>query len=115
MLRKSPNVDLLDQILGSYSFRIIYTQIFSVKVEQDAMINVFLRETSLLLALVSSVREGDTLRHLQAEHEKFKQVFAVEHQNYSRYLTYQHIILNDLQQRNTDEFLDLKNNAFGAN
>lgn len=44
-----------------------------------------------------------------------KQVFLFDHQNYSHYLTWQHDLPKDLQQRNTDAFLDLKNNAFGEN
>ena len=41
MLRKSPNVDLLHQILISNSFRAIFTQTISVKSEQDAMTIAF--------------------------------------------------------------------------
>lgn len=70
---------------------------------------------STLLALASSVREGDILRHTQAESEMLKQVFLFDHQNYSHHVTWQHDLPKDLQQRNTDAFLDLKNNDFGEN
>ena len=52
---------------------------------------------SSLLALASSDRKRDTLRHLEAEGKILKQVFAFDHQNYMPYLTYQDVLLSDLQ------------------
>ena len=45
----------------------------------------YIKDVSSLLALVSAVRE----LHLRAEREMMKHVFAFDHVNYSRYLSYQ--------------------------
>ena len=51
MLRKSPNVDPLGQILDSDSFCTICTHILSVKGEKDAMTIAFLKNIFFLLEL----------------------------------------------------------------
>ena len=44
-----------------------------------------------------------------------KQLFAFDHQNYARYLSYQHVLLNDMRTTNVQAFQDLKVRGFGAN
>ena len=75
----------------------------------------YLRDVSSMLSLVVSVREGDIELHLQAERNMLKQVFAFDHQNYARYLSYQHVLLNDLKIKNNAAYKDLKLKGMGAN
>ena len=65
--------------------------------------------------MVSSIREGDIERHLQAKRDMLKTVFAFDHQSYSRYLGYQHHLLNDMKKKNTRAFQEIKLRGFGAN
>ena len=44
---------------------------------------------------------------MQAERQMFKLLFAFIHQNYSRYLSYQHVLLSDMKENNTIAFHDL--------
>ena len=50
-----------------------------------------------MLAMVSAVREGSLERHLQAERDMIKQVFAFGHHNY---LSYQHVSVRSMEQQN---------------
>ena len=113
-LRVNPSPGTVQLVVLNDSFTSFVSTILSVKGYQDGMVVSFLRDVSSLLALVSSVREGDIERHLQSERYMIKQVFAFDHQNYSRYLTYQHILLNDLKGSNAPAFQNLKDRGFGA-
>ena len=73
----------------------------------------YLKDVSNLLALVSAVRENNIEKHLQAERRMLKQVFAFDHQNYARYLSYQHVFLRELQENGHPAFKDLVN--YGCN
>lgn len=113
-LRRNPSPDSINFILSNQSFRTLVSSIKTTKGKQDAMVVAFLQDVSSLLALVSSVREGDVERHLEAERDMIKQAFSFDHQNYSRYLTYQHVLLNDHKKKNSDAFRDLVLRGFGA-
>ncbi len=90
-------------------------EISSCESPQQTMTVAYLRDISSLLALVSAVREGNFERHLEAEREMLKQVFAFDHQNYSRYLTFQHVLLTDLKSSNNPAYQELLERGFGAN
>ena len=66
----------------------------------------YLRDISIMLSIVSAVREGCIDRHLQAEREFLKLAFAFDHVNYSRYNSYQHVLLSDLKQKNDETYSD---------
>ena len=65
-----------------------------------------------MLAMVSAVREGSLERHLQAERDMIKQVFAFGHHNYARYLSSQHVSVRSMEQRNHPAIQNLKENGF---
>ena len=67
-----------------------------------------------MLSMISAVREGNLRRHLQAEREMLKLVFAFDHPNYARYCSYQHVYLGDLQTQNHPAYNDLLLLGFGA-
>ena len=79
------------------------------------MVVASLRDVSSILALVSSVRGGNIELHLEAEGDMLKHLFAFNHLNYARYLSYQHILLNNLKVNNTSSFQDLAVRGMGAN
>ena len=74
----------------------------------------YLKDVSAMLAMVSAVREGWLERHLQAEREMIKQVFAFGHQNYARYLSYQYVLLRSMEQHNHPAITNLKEARFGG-
>ena len=67
---------------------------------------------SIVLALVSAVREGCIERHLQAERKLIHLAFAYDHPNYSHYCTYQNVYLTNLKQINHPE--DLRQKGLGG-
>ena len=48
----------------------------------------YLKDVSLMVTIVSAVREGVIDKHLQAEREMLKLVFAIDHVHYARYNTF---------------------------
>ena len=52
-----------------------------------------LKDVSALLSMIRYVREYNIGMYLEAERAKLPQLFAFGHPNYSRYLTYQHALL----------------------
>ena len=74
----------------------------------------YLKDVSLMLSLVGAVRECDIEKHLQAERKLLGLTFAYDHQNYSRYNTYQHAYLLDLKNSNHPAFNELKKKGMGG-
>ena len=68
----------------------------------------------MMVAIVSAVREGDIFKHLQAERELLKLVFAFDHVHYGRYNTYQHVLLCSMQRNIEDGFKDLSIYVHGS-
>ena len=71
----------------------------------------YIKDVSLLLSMISSVREMSIVRHLEAERAFLPQLFAFGHPNYARY---QHVMLSTLQDSNPKIWQDLKTNGFGG-
>ena len=113
-LRRNPTPESITTVTTSDSFLKLFDEIFLVSGPQCEMTICFVRDVSNLLALVSSVREGDIERHMQAERQMLKLLFAFNHQNYSRYLSYQHVLLSDMKENNTIAFHDFRARGFGA-
>ena len=114
-LRKEPSHEKLEVLLSIKEFQKLCSDITSVKGGQDGMTVAYLRDVSAVLALVAAVREKDIALHLEAERDMLKHIFAFDHQNYSRYLSYQHVLLNHHQLHNSNAFQDLKERGIGAN
>ena len=55
----------------------------------------YMKDVSLMLAIVSAVRENNFEKHLQAERKLLELIFAFDHVNYARYNTYQHLFLSN--------------------
>ena len=63
--------------------------------------------------MIRSVRECNIEIYLEAERILLPQLFAFGYPNYSRYLTYQHALLEVHCISNTSIWKDLKENGFG--
>ena len=75
----------------------------------------YLKDVSLLLSLVSVLRECNIEQHLQTEMNMIYLAFAYDHQNYARYNTYQNVYLSHLEQTDHPEFHVLKIKGIGGN
>ena len=106
-LRRDPSAVNLEKIVSSESFQMLYEEIVKSKGLQDRMTLSYLFDVSSLLALLASVREGDVELHCEGERRMLKQIFAFDHQNYARYLTYQHVMLNNLKSINDAAYQEL--------
>ena len=73
----------------------------------------YLKDVSALLALLSADGEGAFERNLQSEREILKHCFALDHVNYARCLSYQHVLLQELQRQNYSSINDLEITGFG--
>ncbi len=64
--------------------------------------------------MVSAVRECDLERPLQSERDMLKLNFALDHHNYARYCSYQHVYLRNLERQNHPAFIDMKERGIGG-
>ena len=74
----------------------------------------YLKDISLLLSLVSTVRECNIDQHPQSERNMTYLAFAYYLQNYSRYNIYQIVYLSHLKQIEHPTFHDLKTKGIGG-
>ena len=106
-LRKSPSPVSLKQVVNSQNYGKLVTNILRCKERSDGELTVeYIKDVSILLALVSAVREGCIERHLQAERKLIHLAFAYDHPNYTRYYTYQNVYLTNLKQILLKKFAD---------
>ena len=73
-----------------------------------------LKDVSALLAMIRSVRECNIEVHLEEERALLPQLVAFGRPNYSRYMTYQHALLEVYCISNKSIGKDLKENGFGG-
>ena len=57
----------------------------------------YIRDVSQFLSKIAAYRDKNIELHLQAQRELLPLLFAFNHPNYSRYLTYHHIELKALR------------------
>ena len=74
----------------------------------------YIKDVSTMLSIVSSMREGNLYRHLEAERKFLPLFFSFDHVHYARYNSFQHIYLKHLQTTNTNAFNDLCIQGYGA-
>ena len=76
----------LDHLILNPEFERLCTELISSigGIETEMTIE-YLKDVSAMLALISSVRENQIERHLQAERALLPQMFAFGHINYVRY------------------------------
>ena len=98
-LRQCPSAESLESVIECPDFDGLYCNVLAHSEGTEEHLTIkYLRDVSLLLALVSAVREGNFERHLQAENKMMNLCFAFDHPNYARYGTSQHVC----QQKSTE-------------
>ena len=113
-LRKNPNNEIVETILSSESFNSLYQEFIVTTDSKSQMTLTYLKDTTVMLAIVSAVREGHIDLHLQAERQFLKLVSAFDHVNYLRYNTYQHVLLSNLKQSGSSSYQQLVESGFGC-
>ena len=68
------------------------------------------KDVSTMLVIVFAVRKGGLKKHFSGEREILKLMFAFDHINCARYVTYQHVYLNNLLRKDNGNAKDLVNN-----
>ena len=114
ILRRNISPENLNTVIEMEEFDTIYMKLLETTGTQSQMMVQYMCDVSNLLALVSSVREHDIWRHIQAERALLPKLFAFGHPNYSRYLTYQHVMLQMLEKTNPEAWESLVEEGFGA-
>ena len=61
----------------------------------------YLKNVSLMLSIVPGVHEAVLECDLQAEGQILNLIFALDHQNYARYCSYQHLYLTNMTTKNS--------------
>ena len=115
LLRHDATPERLNQVLKTLEFNKLVKDILSFENGTDGELTVnYLKDVSLLLSLVSAVRECNIEQHLQAEQKMIYLTFAYDHPNYARFNTYQNVYLNYLKQTENPAFQDLKLKGIGG-
>ena len=96
-LRRNPARSVVDEILVTLEYQTLFSQFIKVTDSRPCMTMQYLKDVSLMLSIVSAVREGCFEHHLQAERQFLKLVFAFDHVNYAPYNPYQHIFLTNMK------------------
>ena len=114
-VRTHPFPDTLQQLLELEECTEMVKQVLHCEAGSDPELTVsYLRDVSLMLSLVAAVREADIEKHLQAEQKMICYSFAYDHQNYSRYNSYQNVYLTHLEQTDHEAFQQLKLKGIGG-
>ena len=71
------------------------------------LVGRYVRDVSAMLSFVASLRERNMELHLQALQHFIPLIFAFNHPNYLRYLTYSHILLSKLKTDGPGAYDDL--------
>jgi len=114
LLRQNPNHLIVEDILNSKPFTELYDKFIHVTDSKTKMTLKYVTHISLMLTIVSAVREGCIDRHIQAERQFLKLLFAFDHINYSRYNSYQHVLLCNLKKAAGEPYQQLVQNGFGC-
>ena len=103
----------LKSITNSPEFKQMANNLTGVFGTQAQMMMQYIRDVSAMLCFVSAVRENTIERHLAAERVFLPKFFAFL-QNYARYLTFQHVKLQEIRSKQEGAWYDLLVNGFGG-
>ena len=106
-LRSAPSPETMEDVIVCPAFELLFQKIVQVEDGTECCMTVsYLKDFSLLLALVSAVRDKDLSRHLQAERVMLSLCFAFDHINYARYMSFQHVNLHMLEKHHDPAFTE---------
>ena len=101
-------------MLNSYDFEKTFNDILLSSGTQGDMTISYLKDVSVLLAIVRAVRQGDFSLNMAAQREMVKLCFSLNHVNYARYLSYQHVYFTKLETENRPAIFNLKTRDMGG-
>lgn len=104
----------MKDILQSKEFQNFFEEFKATSDARSKMTMQYLRDISLMLSIVSAVRENKYDRHLEAEREFLKLVFAFDHVNYAKYNTYYHVFMSNLKSTDNEAYQELVKFGFGC-
>ena len=81
---------------------------------RSQMTLMYLKDISLLQSMVFAAREQNIDLHIQAEREFVIMAHGLDHPNYARYNSYQHVLLSEAKRNNTELYRELKEHGFTA-
>ena len=113
-LRRSPCHENLNRLIEMDEFHDIFSKLLETTGTQSELMVQYICAVSHLLGMISSVREHNIKRRMQAERALLPKLFAFGHPNYSRYLTYQHVMLQLLEKTNPNAWESIIKEGFGA-
>ena len=114
-LRYNTNPENLESLVKLDSFKTYWSDLLaSGKGTRSQIMTQYITDVSVLLALVSAVREKSIKLHIAAERALLPKCFAFNHINYARYLTIQHVNFGKIQIEKPTAWEDLLNDGFGG-
>ena len=113
-LIKMPSFETLETVINNEYFEEVLNDLLYTNGPQSYQFVSYIKDVSLLLSIISSVRENNIERHLEAERALLPDLFAFGHPNYARFLTFQHIMLEQHRAESTKVWQELIANGFGG-
>ena len=113
-LKNNPNSENLKSLLRLSGFKDICSSLMQSEGTQAKMMVDYLKDVSAMLCLIVAVREKSIEMHMAAERVLVTDCFAFGHFNYAKYLTFQHVNLQNVKMNRKDVWDDLVQNGFGG-
>ena len=113
-LRIDPSPTLAESVIAHQNFCNIRSAITNISGTLSSILLNYLKDVSTLLAMIRSVRVCNIEMHLEAARALLPQLFAFGLPNFSRYLTYQHALLEVHHISGKSIWKDLMENGFGG-
>ena len=113
-LRENPTHANLVALCSHEKFRLVKENIMAYTGTMGEWISEYIRDVSKFLSRIAAYRDKNIELHLQAQEELLPLLFAFNHQNYARYLTYHHYELKSLEANNASAYEQLKTYGMGA-
>ncbi len=106
-LKSAPSAHSLDRVTSCPDFNCTKAEMVQNSGTMGQLVGKYVKDVSAILSLVASFSEKNMELHLQALQHFIPLLFAFNHPNYSRYLTYSHIILSKWKTDDPDAYDDL--------
>ena len=113
-LRDDPSRANLDALCRDENFKQVKEKILAHTGTMGKWVTEYIRDVSRFLSRIAAYRDKNIELHLQAQEQLLPLLFAFNHQNYARYLTYHHYELQSLQKENPAAYEQLKQYGMGA-
>ena len=100
--------------MGLPGFKDLCSSLMQSEGTQAKMMVDYLKDVSAMLCFIAAVRGGNIEAHLAAERMPLPKCFAFRHVIYARYLTFQHVNLQNVKLNHKAAWNDLVQSRFGG-